>query len=69
MFARLAILLVLWISYADCAMRATANLMLDGTDMTIGTLTFAQSDANSPVIITGNLSNLNMSSNHVSTVS
>ena len=66
MFGRLAVLLLLCISYANGAMQATANLMLDGTNMTIGTLSFMQSDANSPVVITGTLSNLNMSSNHVS---
>jgi hypothetical protein len=46
-------------------MAATANLQLDGTSTSIGTLTFVQNDANSPVQITGTLNSLSANSSHV----
>ncbi|CAF1032990.1 unnamed protein product [Rotaria magnacalcarata] len=45
-------------------MQATANLQLHTTTTSIGTLTFFQQDANSPVHITGTLRSLNISANH-----
>ncbi len=42
-------------------MQGMANLQLTGTSISIGTLTFVQNDANSPVQITGTLTLSNAS--------
>ncbi len=57
--------LSLSIHQGQCTMAATANLQLDGTSTSIGTLTFVQNDANSPVQITGTLNSLSANSSHV----
>jgi hypothetical protein len=60
-----ASVLLLLIHHGQCAMMATANVQLHLTTTSIGTLTFVQNDANSPVVITGTLTSLNASSNLV----
>ncbi|CAF0904743.1 unnamed protein product [Adineta ricciae] len=54
---------LLIIHHGQCAMQATANVQLDGTSQSIGTLQFYQSDPSSAVKITGALSLSNASSN------
>lgn len=65
MFVVLISVLLLAIHHGQCTMEATANLHLHLTTTSVGTLTFVQNDANSPVVITGIISSLNASSNHV----
>jgi hypothetical protein len=57
--------LLLSIHHGQCTMMATANVQRHLTTTSIGTLTFVQNDANSPVQITGTLTSLNASSNLV----
>ncbi len=55
MFALFLSILLLSIHHGRCTMQGIANLQLAGTSTSIGTLTFVQNDANSPVQITGTL--------------
>ena len=55
MLVIVASVLLLFIHHGQCAMQGTANLQLDGTSTSVGTLTFTQNDANSAVQITGKL--------------
>ena len=56
---------LLIIHHGQCAMQATANVKLDGTSQSIGTLQFYQSDPSSTVKITGALTLSNASSDLV----
>ncbi|CAF3200208.1 unnamed protein product [Rotaria socialis] len=64
MFILFTSVLFVLIHQGQCSMHATANLQLHTTATSIGTLTFSQQDANSPVQITGTLRSLNISANH-----
>ncbi|CAF0907868.1 unnamed protein product [Rotaria sordida] len=64
MFILLISILLLLIHHGQCRIVATANLQQHLTSTSIGTLTFSQNDANSPVQITGKLNSLNASSSH-----
>ncbi len=61
MFALFLSILLLFIHHGQCVMQGMANLQLSGTSTSIGTLTFVQNDANSPVQITGTLTLSNAS--------
>ena len=56
-----SLLLLLLIHPGELARTATAVLYRDGTNTTIGTLTIFQNNSNTPVFITGSVSQLNTS--------
>ncbi|CAF3687444.1 unnamed protein product [Adineta steineri] len=57
----ISILLLLFIDHRQCSMIAYASVKLHNTSQSIGILTFFQSDANSPVKVSGTLNSLNAS--------
>ena len=48
-------ILLLAVNQGQCLMTATADLKLDGTSTSIGSITFVQNDAGSPVVVSGKL--------------
>ncbi len=58
-------ILLLFIHHGECLMKATAVLYRDGSNTTCGTLTFIQNDASTSVNVTGLVSGINATSEHV----
>ena len=65
MLLNLVLLLTISVPLSECRIEAMATLYFDGTTQSIGTLSFVQQDANSPVVITGTLTSLNATTNQV----
>lgn len=66
MFVNIIPILLLAIHQGQCLMRATADLKVDGTSTSIGSITFVQNDADSPVVVDGTVTVPGAkSSNHV----
>ena len=65
MFVLILSVLLLITHHGDCSMTATAVLYGDNSMTSFGTLTFSQDNAAVAVRISGTLSGLNASSDHV----
>ena len=46
-------MLLLTVHRGQCIMKGVADIKLDGTSTSLGTITFVQNDDSSPVIVTG----------------
>lgn len=49
----ISVLLLTVVHQGQCLIRGVADIVLDGTATSIGTITFTQNDASSPVQVTG----------------
>lgn len=59
-------ILLLTVHQGQCLMKGVADIKLDGTSTSVGTITFIQNDASSPVLVTGTVTIPGVSNtNHV----